>query len=326
MKLRAFVFLVLLTHAALGQQAKVEFLPDHPYDKYELVVGEDSLTYYLSVSSKEGKLPLLVYVQGSGMNSLFTRSPDGRIRHEYGHMTWFDVAQEQCRILIVEKPGVKYLQAGGSASFDGRFSLESWSSTIIQAIDHTTKHAQIDPTRIHLVGHSEGGVVAARVARVLQDRIAQVAILAGEGPSQLFSLYAFAEDGTFFNSPEHGMPTPEERVKYVTDAWKEILADPNSTEKKFLGFTYRRWSSMLGTSVIEELLNFPGRILLVQGTADKNVHPASATIAYTTLLSKGKDVSLYLIENADHSFNLLDQPGVDGWKMVLEKTLHWFDE
>jgi predicted esterase len=326
MKLSALVFLVLLAPAALGQKAQVEFLPDHPYDKYELSTGQDSITFYLSVSSKEGKLPLLVFVQGSGMHSLFTRAADGRIHPEYGHMPWFDAAKEECRILIVEKPGVKYLQAGASKAFDREFSLENWSATIIRAIDYARTDAQIDATKVYLAGHSEGGVVAARVARTMQDKVAKVAILAGEGPSQLYSLYKFAEDGTYFNTPEHGMPTPAERTKYLTETWSAILADPNNTEKKFLGFTYLRWSSMLRTSVLEELVSYTGKILLVQGTADKNVHPETATIAYTSLLTKGKNVDLELIEHADHSFSIADPPGTDGWRMVLERTLAWFNE
>ena len=118
MKLKTFLFLLLLTNSTFGQKAKVEFLPDLPYDKYELKTGKDTITFYLSESSKKGNLPLLVFVQGSGLNSLFAKSQNGRIRPEYGHMTWFDVAKEEYRVLIVDKPGVKYLQTGESKSFD----------------------------------------------------------------------------------------------------------------------------------------------------------------------------------------------------------------
>lgn len=148
--------------------------------------------------------------------------------------------------------------------------------------------------------------------------------MAGEGPSQLYSLYKFADDGTFFNTKEHNMTSLEERINYVKEKWNAILADPTNTEKKFLGFTYLRWSSLLKTSVIDELSNYNGKILLIQGTADKAVYPESAIFAYTTLLSKGQSIELKLIENADHSFNVLDKPEIDGWKMVIEKIIQWF--
>lgn len=326
MKLKSFIFFLLLNNSIFGQKAKVEFLPDMPYDKYELKSGKDTITFYLSVSEKKGNLPLLVFVQGSGMNSLFTKSENGQTRAEYGHSVWFNVTKENYRILVVEKPGVKYLQTGESKSFDSKFSLESWSKTIVTAINYTTKFEKIDTTKIFLVGHSEGGLVASRVTNLMKNKIAKIAVLAGEGPSQLYSLYKFADDGTFFNTPEHNMPTSEQRLRYLTDTWKEILANPNSTDKKFWGFTYLRWSSMLKTSVIEELTNYNGKILFLQGILDKNVHPETATIAYITLLTKGKNVKLELIENADHSFNLLEKPEINGWKMVLEKTIQWLKE
>ncbi len=326
MKLKTILFLLLLTNSTFGQKAKVEFLPDLPYDKYELKTGKDTITFYLSVSSKKGNLPLIVFVQGSGMNSLFIKSQNGQIRPEYGHIAWFDVAKEEYRVLIVDKPGVKYLQTGESKSFDSKFSLENWSNTIVNAINYVSKFENIDTNKIFVVGHSEGGIVASRVANIMKSRISKVAIMAGEGPSQLYSLYKFADDGTFFNTKEHNMPTSEERIRYLTDTWKDILAEPKSITKKFWGFTYLRWSSMLKTSVIEELTNFNGKILLLQGTLDKNVYPETASIAYTTLLTKGKKVNLQLIENADHSFNILDKPEINGWKMVLEKTIQWLNE
>ncbi|NBG66875.1 alpha/beta hydrolase family protein [Acidiluteibacter ferrifornacis] len=259
------------------------------------------------------------------MNSFF-ENRNGQIVSTSGQMPWFSVGQEKYRVLIVEKPGIKYLQKGESKSFDHKFSLESWSNTIVNAIDYVTQNEKIDKDKILLAGHSEGGVVASRVANLMKDKISNVAIMAGEGPSQLYSLYKFADDGTFFNTKEHNMSTSEERINYVKEKWNNILADPTNTEKKFWGFTYLRWSSLLQTSVIDELSNYNGKILILQGTADRAVYPESATIAYTILLTKGKNVELKLIENADHSFNILDKPETDGWKMVIEKIIQWFNK
>ncbi|MGO4710762.1 alpha/beta hydrolase family protein [Chryseobacterium sp. 2TAF14] len=241
-------------------------------------------------------------------------------------MTWFNVGQEKYRVLIVEKPGVKYLQTGQSSNFDKNFSLENWSNTIINAINYIVQNEKIDNTKILLAGHSEGGVVVSRVANLMKGKISNVAIMAGEGPSQLYSLYKFADDGTFFNTKEHNMPTSEERINYVKQKWADILADPTNTKKKFWGFTYLRWSSLLKTSVIDELSNYNGKIFLLQGTADKAVYPESAIVSYTALLSKGKDVELVKIENADHAFNIMNHPETDGWKMVIEKIINWFNQ
>lgn len=210
-----------------------------------------------------------------------------------------------------------------TTAFDLKFSLESWSENLVKAIEHVCKTEKIDTKNIALAGHSEGGVVTARVAAILGNRVSKVSIMAGEGPSQLYSLYKFAESGVFFNTPEHNLPTSESRIEYVQEMWQDILADPKSTDKKFWGLTYLRWSSMLQTSVIDELTKFSGEILLIQGTADQAVHPESAVVAYNTLLSKGKNVSLRLLSDADHSFYVAKNPMFDGWKYAISQVVDW---
>ncbi|RRJ92901.1 alpha/beta hydrolase family protein [Flavobacterium macacae] len=324
-KLLIIVFILLIAGNTFGQKAKIESLPNQPYDKYELKTSNSTLTFYLSVNKQKENLPLVVYIQGSGWNSLFNER-NGKIIPTSGHSIWADVGKANYRILIVEKPGVNYLQTEETKAFQESFSLESRSNSIIDAINYVLENKKIDKTKILVAGHSEGGIVAARVANLMKDQVSNVVIMAGEGASQLYSLYKLAEDGTFFNTKEHNMPTSEQRLQYLTNRWKDILADPKSTEKKFWGFTYLRWSSMLTTSVIDELTNYNGKILLVQGTADKAVFPETATIAYISLLTKGRNVELELIEDADHSFRILDKPEIDGWKMVIEKIMKWFNE
>lgn len=178
-----------------AQVANIQYLENLPYDKYELEHREDNLTFYLSVNSSKQQLPLVVFVQGSGMNSLFSKAESGRIRSEYGHSSLYDISEGKFRILIVEKPGVQYLQTGHSKSFDHKFSLESWAETIVKAINYTLENEQIAKDKVLIIGHSEGGLVASRVARLLNDKVSNVAILAGEGPTQLYSLYNFLLTG-----------------------------------------------------------------------------------------------------------------------------------
>lgn len=93
-------FLILLTNSIVAQTVKIESLLNQPYDKYELETENDTLTFYLSITSDKENLPLIIYVQGSGMNSLF-ENRNGQIVSTSGHMTWFNVGQEKYRVLIV---------------------------------------------------------------------------------------------------------------------------------------------------------------------------------------------------------------------------------
>jgi predicted esterase len=295
-----------------------------PYTKYDVrMPSKDTITFYLSEFDKEKSLPLVIYVQGSTNQSLFTKNSGGAIVPRFGHITFADKIAQKAKVLIVEKPGVAFLdpEQQNNPQFDKLFSLESWSNRIIEAISYITRNEKIDMSRIMIAGHSEGGVVAARVASLMKEKITHVSILAGEGLSQLYSLFRLAEDGVFFGD---GKKDAAQRKDSLLRIWKEICADPESTTKKFWGFAYKRWSSFLKTSVYDELSFYNGKILIMQGDADKNVHPESATAMYAGLLSKNKNVQLEKIPGADHSFHKSEQPQVNGWENAITQCISWF--
>lgn len=318
MRLPILLFFTVFVMCIRGQSVSVQHISKQPYSKYDFI-SKDTITFYISETQSKNKLPLIIYIQGSGNGSLFGKMNDGSISPRLGHATWFDVCKDRYRILIVEKPGVHFLQySGDNKKFDAQFSLENWSNTIIEAIHYTLRTQSIDTTAILIAGHSEGGLVAATVANKLNKKITHTCLMAGEGPSQYYSLYHFAEEGIFFNAKGF---SKQQRLDSLSHVWERIMKDPNSTNKKFWGFTHLRWSSFLKTSVIEQLNDYEGKILITQGTADKNVFPESANVLYTSLHSKGKNVTLYMMEGADHSFSLPDK---NGWNLVIEKTVEWF--
>lgn len=106
MKYIAIIFFIFLTNSAFGQKAKIDLLPNQAYNKYELKTDKDTIIFYLSVTSHKENLPLIVYIQGSGMNSLF-ENRNGQIVPTSGHISWYKIGHERHRILIIEKPGVK---------------------------------------------------------------------------------------------------------------------------------------------------------------------------------------------------------------------------
>ncbi len=316
-------FLLAVTIGTVFSQKKVS---RNPYFKYVLPGSGDSTTFYLSEFNKDRKLPLIVFIQGSGFNSLFSRQQSSIIPTS-GHIDLTYLAKGKAKILIVEKPGVRYLDEYGPGErnmyFDANFSLDSWSRRVAKTIKHVVSIEQVKSDSIMLIGHSEGGVVAAKVAKLMQGSISKVCILAGEGTSQLYSLYTFAKSGVFFK--EYGK-TEDERLTYLLKTWNDIRADSTSTTKFFWGFTYLRWHSFLRTSVLEELSSFRGSVLIMQGEKDTHVAPESARILYSGLLAKGVKSKLLMIEDADHSFNSSNITHLDGWSQALEQSLEWMLE
>jgi dipeptidyl aminopeptidase/acylaminoacyl peptidase len=209
----------------------------------------------------------------------------------------------------------------GSAEFNREHTLERWAEANEAALRAARRLPRVDKSRALVVGHSEGGLVACRVARDLPGVVTHVSTVAGGGPSQLYDLIALARQGRFF---EELSPDAEARVQYVLGKWREIEADPTSSEKFFFGFAYRRWATFLASSPIEELGAVRAKIYVAQGTADTAVDPASADALFAHLVSKNKPVTYDRVEGANHSFRIKDRPKTDGWQELFERVGEWF--
>lgn len=188
----------------------VEIVPGQPYEKFSTRdrFGRE-IVFYLSKSANRNSLPLVLFVEGSGCGSRFEER-NGKIRAAGGHIVVADVFKDKARVLIVEKPGVKYLfqppdgDCRDLAEFNREHTLERWAEANEAAVRAARRLPQIDKNKTLAVGHSEGGLVACRVARDLPEIITHVSTVAGGGASQLFDLIALARRGDFFTeiSPE----------------------------------------------------------------------------------------------------------------------------
>ncbi|MBN1969785.1 MAG: hypothetical protein JXR48_13440 [Candidatus Delongbacteria bacterium] len=314
------IIIIICVNSLLAFNINHEKIADLPFFRYEMY-DNDTITFYMSNNIKQSNIPLVVYIQGSGSNSLFSLR-NNKIIPSMGHYSWYKNSKDFARFLIIEKPGVEFLQKETSNDFNSRFCLESWCERIKKVLIYVIENENIDKNKILLAGHSEGGLVVSKVAKEMNNTVSNVAILAGGGISQLYCLYKLAEKGEFFGDE----PDSDARKKIVLDNWAEILKDSSNVNKQFMGHSYLRWSSFLKTSVIDELDKYDGKILLIQGGQDKAVFPESVNIAYLDLLSKGKNVKLMFIENADHSFNDISGNIQNGWDETIKIVMEWFKE
>lgn len=326
--------LMLLAIAALGpasplhaqryQPVRVGDVPDQPYTEYRTLdsLGR-SVRFYLSEAASTSRLPLVLYVHGSGHGSHFRR-PGARVEPANGHATLADVVGARARVLIVEKPGVTLFDDGrsrASEEFRREFALDRWAEAVAAAFLAAQSIEGIDRSRALGVGHSEGGIVVARVARRL-PAITNVAILAGGGPSQRFDLRLLTAEGRFFS--EQGSTT-EARLAWLESQLARVAMQPDDWTKEFFGHSYLRWSSFLESSTLAELTAAKADVFVAQGEQDAVVAAASFDSLVVGLRSAGRSVRSRLVLGADHSFRTSGTGGSgDGWAEILGEVVGWF--
>ncbi|MBC8142121.1 MAG: alpha/beta hydrolase, partial [Armatimonadetes bacterium] len=186
-----------------------------PYEKFSTRdrFGREIIFYLSTAIGSQNSLPLVAFIEGSGCRSRFEER-NGKVLPVGGHIVVADVFKGKARVLVVEKPGVKYLSQPPDgckelAEFNREHTLERWAEANEAAIRAARKLPQISKERTLVIGHSEGGLVACRVVRDLPEIVTHVSTLAGGGGSQLFDVLSLARQGEFFDKVS---PDPEQRV------------------------------------------------------------------------------------------------------------------
>lgn len=150
-------------------------LPPFPYSaeeiEFENVLDGLRLAGTLTLPAGEGRHPALVLVSGSG--------PQDRDETLMEHKPFLVLADHLGRHGIAV---LRYDDRGTAAS-GGDFAsatTEDFARDAAAAFDFLRAHPRIDPARIGLVGHSEGGLVVPMVAAE-RDDVALLVLLAATG-------------------------------------------------------------------------------------------------------------------------------------------------
>lgn len=205
----------------------------YPYDEREVTFENDragiTLAGTLTVPRGDGPFPGVVLISGSG--------PQNRDEELLGHRPFLVLADHLTR------QGIAVLRYDdrGVAQSGGKFSTathEDFASDARAAFDFLKQQDKIDPTRVGLCGHSEGGIHAPIVA-TKSDDVAFIVMLAGVGVPMDQLLKRQRADTMRAFGIEH-MEKPEERA--MSDEIFRILRTEGATpeaRKKVTALTHQ---------------------------------------------------------------------------------------
>jgi pimeloyl-ACP methyl ester carboxylesterase len=147
-----------------------------PYPAEDVTVENKSadikLAGTLTLPKGDGPFPAVVMITGSG--------PQDRDETLFGHKSFLVIADHFARngiaVLRCDDRGVG--KSGGKQ--EGATSADFATDTYA-AVKYLQTRKEIDPKRIGLMGHSEGGLIAPMVAAAHPDDVAFLVLLAGPG-------------------------------------------------------------------------------------------------------------------------------------------------
>jgi uncharacterized protein len=147
----------------------------YPYREEEVVFpnagAKISLAGTLTIPSGTGPFPVAVLLTGSG--------PHDRDETLLGHHPFLILADHLTRkgiaVLRYDKRGI-----GKSTGDYAKATTEDFANDCESALAYLKNRKEIDPKRIGLIGHSEGGIIAPIVAARSKD-VAWIVLLAGPG-------------------------------------------------------------------------------------------------------------------------------------------------
>lgn len=292
------------------------------FERYVLKSGDGpSIEYF--ISHPKNPSPLVLYIQGSGCAPVFISSgTDDYASTVFSYVT--TAIKGNYAVMIVNKPFAPKVRPEGEGTalscpkeFNDYFSLKNWAGDLRIALNHAFKLPWVDSKRSLVIGISEGATVASELAAT-DERITNVALLGGTGPTQLYDFTVAA----YKNSS--GDVETVQKLAEISAIKDRILASPESSKDFAWGHTYKRWSGFLKASSTRNLLNSRASVYLVSGMQDTSVPILSTESLFNELQMAGHDIYLRRIPNAAH--NLLKAGGTYAdVASEYDQILTWFD-
>ncbi len=346
---------LLKTGNAIAQPAAAKFkpqtpVPPFPYSSeevmYENTEQKVTLAGTFTKPFSGDRFPVVLLITGSG--------PQDRDESIGMHKPFALIADRLTKagiaVLRVDDRGI------GKSSGNLRTSSSADLATDVMAgIAYLKTRKDIDPSKIGLLGHSEGGLIAPYVASRSKD-VAFIIMLAGTPAGGKATMYYQAVTKPLAALSQHdrdaygklytamyalaldsaAKAAPANYIRKTYLDWKQQQPDTTlqhlvkGTDEQiianmvqgFSDFTRSWWTFFLGYDLTKDLASIKIPILALNGEKDEQVDPVSnlALIRKIAAKSGNKDVTTTMIPGVNHLFQHCKQCGSVAEYLALEET------
>lgn len=298
-------------------------------------IGE--VDYYLSIDSINISKPLLVYLDGSGAFPLFQKISKG-----IGSTVVLDFNElkNDYRILLISKPGIPFIDTVGNddngfplyeepSEYKEKLSLNWRVSTADNIIDYLIDKKLISPSKVVVLGFSEGAQVAPFLARTNKN-VTHLLLFGGNGLNQFFdpiiSVRMKAITGQLSEAEA------QKDIDSLFTQYESIYNDPLSTNKNWWGHTYKRWSSFTQEDPYKCLLDLNIPIYFANGSLDENSVLSADYIKLEFIKNRKQNLTYKTYSSYDHQFNeIVFEKGefketIPRLTSVMGEAFRWLDQ
>jgi uncharacterized protein len=237
-----------------------------------------------------GPVPVVVTISGSG-----PQERDSRIASVRGNAPFRDFADTLGRrgiaVLRYDDRGVG--ASGGKGALRDTATSADFADDVLSVLAYLRTRAEVDSTRLVLMGHSEGGLIAP-IAAVADARVRALVLLAGP-----------AYNGRRILEYQNGLGIAA--APGLSDSQRDSLRATVPALLDSLGRSNRWMGYFMATDPLATARRLRQPVLIVQGNTDMQVTPEQAdTLASVMRAAGNRQVTLRRFPNTNHL--LLDDP------------------
>ncbi len=328
MKYFFILFVAFASAASAFAQSPTQFVANTQVTgtTFERRVSETrhQVIHYYLAPNPSGPRPLLLVLQGSGCEPVFKRDSNG-ISATAGQDIIQQMAAGRFTVMIVDKPEV-VSESGArdgttdacSPAFNSAHSLDAWTQALSRAVNDALRDPSVSRrTGVRVLGLSEGAVVAARLAAQRRD-VNHVVFISGFGCGQWRDMLVTARRSASDNAAAS--------VAATENAFRDIAAHPNASDRQFEGQTYLFWSTFGRACPAHDLLTSNAHVFVAYGTADEQIDANGVEAITAAFLEVGRPIDVRRVIGGSH---VLDTPGSAPFANLLgvfHDALDWLAE
>jgi hypothetical protein len=265
--------------------------------------------FYVTEEGIEKEKPLLFMVIGCGGLPTMIVAQRGEESTQIGTMPpdWINSFSDEYHVACVGRPGTPFCDTVTVEELNPLEILENYQPSE-EYISKCGMEWQVDASSVVIdslcgllpvfrdkviaLGASEGGSIVSRLA-AKNPRITHLVCVISGGLNEFYSSIINNRIDAVGGKITHR--EAQAAVDSLFDIYKQIYADPMSTEKSWYGHPYRRWASFCTYIPLEHLVDLDIPILYVSASVDRNVPVLHSDYVMLEFLRLGKTNLTYRV-------------------------------